>query len=316
MKGASPKDPKRESRERPVRTGFNLADRCNKRNASSHRREPGSRSAPSRASPRETVSYASASRITSLVVDSLSAAFASILKFDGPSDVLLSRFFRLHPSLGQRDRGLIAEAVFFALRRYATLAWLMQPAHPARAARFAALLTLARQHGLDSIDQRALRGDAKAVEHALSIDVAHAPAAVQSELPEWLFTEVERQYEDAAPLIDALKQSAPLDLRVNSIKASRADVLEELVAHHVGAVPTPYSPGCDSLVEQTGVDKLARLPGGAHRSAGRRQPADRSTAAAAPRRNGRRFLRRRRRQDTCTGSVDAFQRTPVCVRCQ
>ena len=160
--------------------------------------------------------------------------------------MLLSRFFRLHPSLGQRDRGLIAEAVFFALRRYATLAWLMQPAHPARAARFAALLTLARQHGLDAIDQRALRGDAKAVEHALTIDLAHAPASVQSELPEWLFAEIERQYDDAAPLIDALKESAPLDLRVNSIKASRAEVLEELVAHHVGSRADAVLARCDS----------------------------------------------------------------------
>ncbi|MEO8187490.1 MAG: RsmB/NOP family class I SAM-dependent RNA methyltransferase, partial [Burkholderiaceae bacterium] len=214
----------------------------NTRSASSHRPERESRSAPTRASRNGTASYAAASRITSLVVDSLAAAFTSILKFDGPSDVLLSRFFRLHPSLGQRDRGLIAEAVFFALRRYATTTWLMQPAHPARAARFAALLTLARQHGLDAIDQRALRGDAEAVAHALTIDLAHAPATVHSELPEWLFAEIERQYDDAAPLIDALKESAPLDLRVNSIKASRAEVLEELVAHHVGAVATPYSP--------------------------------------------------------------------------
>ena len=39
-----------------------------------------------------------------------------------------------------------------------------------------------------------------------------------------------------------MKESAPLDLRANTIKASRAEVLEELAAHHVGAVATPYSP--------------------------------------------------------------------------
>ena len=183
-----------------------------------------------------------ASRITSLVVDSLAAALAVILKFDGPSDVLLSRFFRMHPSLGQRDRGLIAEAVFFALRRYATLGWVMQPAHPARAPRLAALVTLARQHGLDAIDPRALRGDAGAVKHALTIDLALAPSSIRAELPHWLFIEIERQYADATPLIDAMKESAPLDLRVNSIKATREDVLEELAAHHVGAAATRYSP--------------------------------------------------------------------------
>jgi 16S rRNA (cytosine967-C5)-methyltransferase len=136
------------------------------------------------------------------------------------------------------------------LRRYATLGWMMQPAHPARAARFAALLTLARQHGLDAIDERALRGDANAVKQALTIDLAQAPTSVQAELPHWLFVEIERQYEDAAPLIDALRQSAPLDLRVNSIKASRAEVLEELAAHRVGAAPTPYSPDAIRLASK------------------------------------------------------------------
>jgi 16S rRNA (cytosine967-C5)-methyltransferase len=185
---------------------------------------------------------AAARRITSLVVDSLAAALATILKFDGPADVLLSRFFRMHTTLGQRDRTLIAEAVFFALRRYATLGWMLQPAHPVRAPRLAALVTLARQHGVDAIDQRALRGDASAVEHALAVDLRHAPSSVRAELPHWLNVEIERQYEDAVPLIDALKESAPLDLRVNTIKSTRADVLDEFAAHHVAATPTRYSP--------------------------------------------------------------------------
>jgi hypothetical protein len=81
---------------------------------------------------------------------------------------------------------------------------MMQPAHPARAQRFAALVTMARQHGFDAIVERAMRGDAKAVKQALAIDLAQAPISVQGELPHWLFVEIERQYEDAAPLIDAL----------------------------------------------------------------------------------------------------------------
>ena len=151
MKSAVPKYSKRDSRQRLGSEPFPSG----RSSPSGQRRSTQSGSARTRAPRTETGSYASA-RITSLVVDSLASALALILKFDGPSDVLLSRFFRLHPSLGQRDRGLIAEAVFFALRRYASLAWLMRPAYPARAARFAALLTLARQHGVDAIDQRAL----------------------------------------------------------------------------------------------------------------------------------------------------------------
>jgi 16S rRNA (cytosine967-C5)-methyltransferase len=250
MKAGAPKHAKREGRKLSDSARFQPRRSNKARSASRHQLEHGSKSAPERTLRNATAFHASASRITSLVVDSLTAALAVILKFDGPSDVLLSRFFRLHPALGQRDRGLIAEAVFFALRRYATLGWMMQPAHPARAARFAALVTLARQHGLDAVDQRALRGDANAVKQALTIDLSQAPTSVQAELPHWLFVEIERQYEDAAPLMDALRQSAPLDLRVNSIKASRAEVLEELAAHHVGAAPTPYSPDAIRLASK------------------------------------------------------------------
>ncbi len=250
MKTAAPKQAKRDGCKRSDSRRVESRRSNSERGAQKHSPEAGSRAAPRRIPRNGDASYASASRITSLVVDSLAAALAVILKFDGPSDVLLSRFFRLHPALGQRDRGLIAEAVFFALRRYATLGWMMQPAHPARAARFAALVTLARQHGLDAIDERALRGDANAVKQALSIDLAPAPASVQAELPQWLYAEIERQYDDAAPLVDALKESAPLDLRVNSIKAARPEVLEELAAHHVGAVATPYSPDAIRLASK------------------------------------------------------------------
>ena len=192
-------------------------------------------------------------RITSLVVDGAAEALATILRFDGPADALLSRFFRQHAALGSRDRGLIAEAVFHALRRYATLGWMMQPAHPSRAPRLAALITLARQHGLDALDPRALRGDASAVRRALEIDISSAPSSVRAELPHWLFTALEQQYDDAPALVEALQASAPLDLRVNTIKADRADVQEELAAHHVSVEPTPFSPDGLRLADKPGL---------------------------------------------------------------
>ena len=203
-----------------------------------------------RASARDRPSERAGPRITSLVVDSLAAALGTILRFDGPADVLLSRFFRAHPALGPRDRSLIAEGIFFALRRYATLGWMLQPAHPARAPRLAALVTLARQHGFDAIDPRALRGDATAVERALAVELVQAPSSVRAELPHWLYLELERQYDDAQPLIDVLKESAPLDLRVNTIKATRAQLLEELAAHHVDAIPTRYAPDAIRLANK------------------------------------------------------------------
>ena len=140
-------------------------------------------------------------KVTALVVDSVAEALATILRFDGPADALMSRFFRQHHELGMRDRGQIAEAIFHALRRYATLGWVLQPAHPARAPRFAALVTLARQHGFDALDPRALRGDANAVKNALAVDLSQrAGSSVRAELPHWLFAELERQYPDVTEL--------------------------------------------------------------------------------------------------------------------
>ena len=192
-------------------------------------------------------------RVTSLVVNALAEILATVFRFDGPADAVLSRYFRQNAEFGSRDRGLIAEAVFFALRRYATLGWSMQPAHPARAPRLAALVTLARQHGIDALDERALRGDAGAVKHALAVDLAQAPTSIRAELPHWLYLELGQQYPDAADLIEALKSGAPLDLRVNSLKATRDQVLEELAAHHVGAVATPYSPDAIRLAGKPGL---------------------------------------------------------------
>jgi 16S rRNA (cytosine967-C5)-methyltransferase len=186
-------------------------------------------------------------RVTSLVVDHLAALLGQVLRFEGPADAVMSRFFRQHAKLGSRDRGLIAEATFFALRRLATLKWVMQPAQPARSPRLAALVTLARQHGLAALDARALRGDERAVRHALAIDTRHAPGAVRAEVPLWLFQHVAAQYHDAEPLFAALVEAAPLDLRVNRMKAERNEVLAELTrasrAHApVAAEATPYSP--------------------------------------------------------------------------
>ena len=86
-------------------------------------------------------------RITGLIVDELSRALGTVLKLDGPADVLMSRFFRLNHKLGARDRSVIAEAIFYALRHLSTLTWQMKPAVPVRAPRLTALVTLSRIYG-------------------------------------------------------------------------------------------------------------------------------------------------------------------------
>ncbi len=186
-------------------------------------------------------------RIPPPVVDGLARLLAQVLRFDGPADAIMSRYFKQHVRLGVRERSLIAEATFFTLRHLATLKWALQPAVPARSPRLAALLALARQHGIDALDPRSLRGDERAVRHALAIDPASAPATVRAEVPLWIFQRVTAQYHDAEALLAACAAPAPLDLRVNSLKAERDAVLAQLCSstrQHapLDAQPTPYSP--------------------------------------------------------------------------
>ena len=167
-------------------------------------------------------------RITSQVVDSLAVLLAQLLRFAAPADAVMSRYFRAERQLGSRDRSLVAEAAFDALRRLASLRWIMQTADPLRAPHLAALIVLARQHGIEALAPRALRGNERAVQGALQISLRHAPAHVQAEVPPWLLRLASEQYADAQELLAALAQPAPLDLRVNTLKTDRAAVLAEL----------------------------------------------------------------------------------------
>ncbi len=194
-------------------------------------------------------------RVTNQVVESLAWLLGGLLTFEGPADAIMSRHFRNDRSLGPRDRSLVAEAAFDALRRLASLRWMMQTADPARANRLAALIVLARQHGADALGPRVMGRDERAVRGALAIEMRHAPAAVRAELPIWLHQRAVEQYPDAAALVAALAQPAPLDLRVNTIKATREEVLAELrrptPAHApLDAQATRYSPEGVRLAEK------------------------------------------------------------------
>ncbi len=196
------------------------------------------------------------------MVEHLSWLLGRVLRFDGPADAIMSHFFKEHPRLGARDRSLIAESCFHALRHYATLKWLLQPAVAVRAPRLAALLTLARQHGLAALGARELRGDERAVRNALAIDLATAPAAVRAELPLWLYAAIGAEYEDAEALIEVLAEPAPLDLRVNTLRAGRDQVLASLrvaSAEHapLDAQPTRFSPEGIRLYDKPGLTRWA-----------------------------------------------------------
>jgi 16S rRNA (cytosine967-C5)-methyltransferase len=70
------------------------------------------------------------------------------------------------------------------------------------------------------------------------------PPAVRCDLPEWLYTRLEAQFgaEETLALATALNQPAPLDLRVNTLKSSRDEVLARLAADGIAAQAGELSP--------------------------------------------------------------------------
>ncbi len=76
-------------------------------------------------------------------------------------------------------------------------------------------------------------------------------------LPEWLVQPLKQQVgAEFWPLIEALNRGAGLDLRVNTLKAKRAEVRKELATCGIKADITPYSPWGLRLTDKPNLNKL------------------------------------------------------------
>jgi 16S rRNA (cytosine967-C5)-methyltransferase len=142
-----------------------------------------------------------------------------------------------HRFAGSGDRAAIAGLVYDALRRRASSAWIMGAESP----RAVLLGMLKRERGLDSDAVAKLASGAQYAPAALSdderkrldaADMAGAPAYVTGDYPQWLEPHFTRAFGEAsAEEGAALASRAPLDLRVNTLKADvakAADMLSDL----------------------------------------------------------------------------------------
>ena len=159
-----------------------------------------------------------------------------------------------HRFAGSSDRAAIAGLVYDALRRRASAGFVMGEATP----RAVALGMLRLERGLDPDAIARLADGARyapaplttAERHALEANsLADAPAHVRGDYPEWLDPSLARVFADErAEEGAALARRAPLDLRVNALKADREKAAQELA--HLSAAPTPWSPfGLRILIE-------------------------------------------------------------------
>jgi 16S rRNA (cytosine967-C5)-methyltransferase len=167
----------------------------------------------------------------------LSAAIEALADIEArrrPAAQALKDWGLSHRFAGSGDRAAIAGLVYDALRRKASSAWIMGADTP----RAVLLGVLARERGLDVEAVSKLANGARFAPEPLS-DEEHArlraaslegaPPHVLGDYPEWLDAQLaatfrDERVEEAA----ALAARAPLDLRVNTLKATRAEAAEAL----------------------------------------------------------------------------------------
>lgn len=177
-----------------------------------------------------------------------------------PVDRFLRDFFRARRYAGAKDRRAIGERVFDILRHRARFAHRMGDPTP-RALMIAALLA-------EGADPAALftggYGPAPlndAERAAIAAAPAPPPPHVAGEYPEWLTPSLAHAFGPRlAEEMAALQARAPVDLRVNTLKAARADVLTALQAQGFAAAPTPYSPVGIRIPPGEGSAALAASP--------------------------------------------------------
>jgi len=175
-------------------------------------------------------------------VAALADAIRAVAPLDAPADARLRQFFRGRPQMGKQDRAAVAEGTFAWLRRKRSIEALAATRDPRRLA----LATMVRELG-HSVRDLAAALDTEEREWLAAFKGrvgAPLPDAVAADLPDWLWDRLgETMGADArAAFARAAASDAPMDLRVNALKATRDEARTALAHDGIDAAPTPYSP--------------------------------------------------------------------------
>src|SRR3981189_1072962 len=194
----------------------------------------------------------------------LSAAIELIDTIDAqriPAAKALKEGGTAHRYAGSGDRGAISGLIWDVLRRRASSAWIMDNDTPR--ARVLGMLKAERAMDVDAIAALCDGGrfaPEPLSEHEraalMSRSPADAPSHIAGDYPEWLDGYLAQVFgDDRVAEATAMASRAPLDLRVNTLKAKREKVLASTA--HLETKPTPWSP--IGLRIELGAD--ARNPG-------------------------------------------------------
>ncbi|WP_295997814.1 RsmB/NOP family class I SAM-dependent RNA methyltransferase [Rugamonas sp.] len=180
-------------------------------------------------------------RLPPAILANAEEVLREILRFSAPADTTLSRYFKDHPRLGGRERGAIAECIYNILRNKSFFTDFSEAGGGATMRRLT-LLGMADAVGIESMGGLSDE-EVEWTERITQIDRKLMHKSMRSNMPKWLFEMLVTQMGETEALLlaDALNTPAPLDLRVNSMKATREEVMAGLAEAPIRSTPTPFS---------------------------------------------------------------------------
>lgn len=180
-------------------------------------------------------------KITMYLITHVETVLREVLQFSAPADGVISRYFKTHPKLGGRERGIIAETTYCVLRNKAVFSSFAESgAGPAL--RRLVLLGLAETQDLGDLPTISEEENAW-LKRIKAIDRQSLSRNLQVNLPDWLWQRMQAESgeEAAFALAMSMNAAAPLDLRVNLLKANREQVMQTLAEQNIHATPTPFA---------------------------------------------------------------------------
>ena len=187
-----------------------------------------------------------------------------VLQFESAADKQVSSFLREHKELGARDRHIVAETIYAILRHRRVFSHLAQSGTGALGRRLV-LLGVHKVVDMDSLQSAIAEEEFAWLREVVNAPVDQLPVAVRSNLPDEWFEALVAAYgtDETLQLTEALNQSAPLDIRVNTIKSNKAEVLQAFEHAGIDAMACEMAPLGLRLLKKPALQKLDVFTSGA-----------------------------------------------------
>lgn len=192
-----------------------------------------------------------------ILAEAAAGIVKSVFKEHKVLDHALAAAFEENPKWGKRDRSFIAETVFEVVRWRRALGFLAdsEEANAMCAAQWVRM-------GYEIPEWWTFKGLSAEEMKAREADLAAQPRAVRESIPDWLDALGAAELGDAWDAeISALNQRAPVFLRVNTLKTTRAKAIEWLATFNVEAAEVPGLPDALVLAPGKALPKPLRTDG-------------------------------------------------------